>query len=212
MVNYKRIIFVSLFITILIFLAGLLLGLSLDDTRVNDIITNLNQNELNRESYLVEQDFIKNLGGGTCYLSDQRINTLSGELTKLGQLITRYEPKGILREDEYEYLKRKYFLLEIKTYTFFTTLRKECDYNFNTVLFFYDINHQESLNQGYILDSLVESKKDVHVFSLDRNFEESSLETVKFHYNISYSPSLIINDKIRKEGLASLEELKEILK
>ena len=133
MVNYKRIIFVSLFITILIFLAGLLLGLSLDDTRVNDIITNLNQNELNRESYLVEQDFIKNLGGGTCYLSDQRINTLSGELTKLGQLITRYEPKGILREDEYEYLKRKYFLLEIKTYTFFTTLRKECDYNFNTV-------------------------------------------------------------------------------
>ncbi len=212
MVNYKKIIFVSLIITVLIFLAGLLLGLSLDDTRVSDLIDNLNQNELNSESYLVEQDFIKNLGGNLCELSSPRINVLSSELAKLGQLLTKYESTGLLKASEYDHSKRKYFLLEIKTYTLFTNLKKECNYKFNTILYFYDKDHQESLNQGYILDSLVASRDNIHVLSFDRNFREPALETLKLHYNITTSPSLIINNELKKEGLTSLEELKVILK
>jgi len=212
MVNYKRIIFVSLIITILIFLAGLLLGLSLDDTRISDLVNNINQNELNSESYLVEQDFIKRLGGDLCELSRPRINVLSNDLAKLGQLLTRYESAGTLKASEYDYLKRKYFLLEIKTYTLFTNLKKDCGYKINTILYFYDISHQESLNQGYILDSLVESRNDVHIFSFDRNFSEPALETLKLHYNITKAPTIIINDKIKKEGLIDLDTLKNILK
>ena len=211
MVNYKRLFFISLVITVLIFLAGLLVGISLDDTRISDLVTTLNQNELNRESYLVEQDFINNLGGSLCELSNPRINTLSTELAKLGQLLTKYESKGFLRNQDYNYLKRKYFLLEIKTYTLFTSLKKECNYDFNTILFFYDSEHQKSLNQGYILDSLVQSQKNLHIFSFDQLFNEPALETVKIHYNITTSPSLIINDNIKKEGLISLEELRTLL-
>ncbi len=212
MVNYRKILLVSLIITILIFLAGLLLGLSLDDTRISDIVNNLNQNELNRESYLVEQDFIKVAGGNICDLSRPRINELSTELAKLGQLLTRYESKGILKASEYEYLKRKYFLLEIKTYTLFTNLRKECDYNFTTVLFFYDQDHQDSLNQGYVLDSFVQNGKNVHIFSFDRNFKEQAIGTLIIHYNVTQAPTLVLNNEIIKEGLTSVDELKTIIK
>lgn len=211
MVNYKKIIIVSLVITILIFSAGLLLGLSLDNTRISDIITTLNQNELNRESYLVEQDFINFLGGDSCELSAPRIQTLSGELAELGQLLTKYELRGFLRTSDYDYLKAKYFLLEIKTYTLFIDLKEDCEYSFNTILYFYDQNQQSSLSQGYILDSLVETNKNVHIFSFDRNFEEPALQTVLIHYNITQSPTLIINNEIKKEGLVTLEELKVIL-
>ena len=108
MVNYKKIIIISLVITILIFSAGLLLGLSLDDTRLSDIVNNLNQNELNSESYLVEQDFIKTVGGDVCDLSDPRTQGLSSELAKLGQLLSKYEPSNLFRQTEYTYLKAKY--------------------------------------------------------------------------------------------------------
>ncbi len=211
MVNHKRIIIISLVITILVFSAGLLLGLSLDNTRISDLVTTLNQNELNSESYLVEQDFIKTVGGDICDLSNPRIQDLSSELSKLGQLLSKYEPSNLFRQPEYDYLKAKYFLLEIKTYTLFTNLKEECNYNFDTILFFYDLEQQESLNQGYILDSLVETQGNLHVFSFDRNFNEPALEALKLHYNITNSPSIIINNNIKKEELTGKEELKTIL-
>lgn len=211
MVNYKKILLVSFSITILIFLAGLLLGLSLDDTKVSDLINNLNQNELNRESYLVEQEFMQTVGGNLCDLSSPRIQGLSNELANLGQLLTSYEKTSLLRNSEYIYLKTKYFLLEIRTFALFTNLKKECDYDLNTMLYFYDQGEQESLNQGYIIDSLVESHDNLHIFSFDRNFEEPTLDALKLHYNITKSPAIIINNEIKKEGLTDLNELKEIL-
>ena len=211
MVNYKKILLVSFSITILVFLAGLLLGLSLDDTKVSDLINNLNQNELNRESYLVEQEFMQTVGGNLCDLSSPRIQGLSNELADLGQLLTSYEKTSLLRNSEYIYLKTKYFLLEIRTFALFTNLKKECDYDLNTMLYFYDQGEQESLNQGYIIDSLVESHDNLHIFSFDRNFEEPTLDALKLHYNITKSPAIIINNEIKKEGLTDLNELKEIL-
>ncbi len=212
MVNYKKLLYVSLAITILIFLAGLLLGLNLDNTKVSDLADTLNQNELDRDSYLVEQDFIKNVGGSICDLSTSRINVLSSELAKLGQLLTKYESAGIIQASDYNYLKRKYFLLEIKTYTLFTNLKKDCNYNFDTILFFYDPGDQVSINQGYILDALVISRENLSIFSFDKTFDEPALETVKLHYNVTRSPSLIINNELKKEGLIQLDELKNILK
>ena len=212
MVNYKKLLVISLILTILVFSGGFLLGLSLDSTRISDLVENLNQNELSRESYLVESEFIKNVGGNICDLSKPRVFTLSNELGTLGQLLTRYESKGIFRDTEYNYLKRKYFLLEIRTYSLFVNLKKECGYDFNTILYFYDQNEQSSINQGYILDSLVGAQDDLHVFSFDRNFDEPSLNTLKIYYNVTSSPTLIINDKLKKEGLSSLDELKAILK
>jgi len=46
-INYKKFLMLSLGISVMIFTAGLLLGISLDDTKINDIIININQNELN---------------------------------------------------------------------------------------------------------------------------------------------------------------------
>lgn len=211
MVNYKKILLVSFSITILVFIAGLLLGLSLDDTKVSDLINNLNQNELNRESYLVEQEFIQTVGGNLCDLSSPRIKGLSNELADLGQLLTSYEKTSLLRNSEYTYLKTKYFLLEIRTFALFTNLKKECNYDLNTIIYFYDQGEQESLNQGYIIDSLVESQDNLHIFSFDRNFNEPTLDALKLHYNITKSPAIIINNEIKKEGLTNLDELKEIL-
>ena len=192
-------------------MGGLLLGLSLDDTKVSDLINNLNQNELNRESYLVEQEFIQTVGGSLCDLSSPRIQGLSNELANLGQLLTSYEKASLLKNSEYTYLKTKYFLLEIRTFALFTNLKKECNYDLNTMLYFYDQGEQESLNQGYIIDSLVESHDNLHIFSFDRNFNEPTLGALKLHYNVTKSPAVIINNEIKKEGLTSLNELKEIL-
>lgn len=206
-INYKKFLLLSLGISVMIFTAGLLLGISLDDTKTSDIISNINQNELNSESYNVEKDFLNVFGGDKCTLSNPRLNDLSEESAKIGRLLTKYESTNTLKNPEFNYLKRKYTLLEIKTYTLFTSLKKECNYNYTTILFFYDNNDDTSTRQGYVLDTLVKISQNIHIFSFDRNFNDPALETLKIHYNITQSPSLIINNREKKEGLIDLDLL-----
>ena len=199
---------ISLGLSIMIFTAGLLLGISLDDTKVNDLVANINQNELNTESYSVEKEFLGTFGGDKCSLSSPRVKALSEEIVNIGRLLTKYETTSVFEQSEFNYLKRKYSLLEIKAYSLFTQLKEECNYNYTTILFFYDINDDNSLRQGHVLDALVKINSNIHIFSFDRLFrEDPTMETVKIHYNITSSPTLIINNKIKKEGLADLENL-----
>jgi hypothetical protein len=180
----------------------------LDTTKVNDLVTNINQNELNTESYSVEKDFLTTFGGDKCSLSSPRVIALSEELGKIGRLLTKYESSNVIEKSEFNYLKRRYFLLEIKAYALFTSLKKECNYNYTTILFFYDSNNDFSARQGYVLDALVNINPDTNIFSFDRAFTgDPTLETVKIHYNITTSPTLVINGKMKQEGLIDLETL-----
>jgi hypothetical protein len=207
-INYKKFLMISIGLSIIIFTAGLLLGISLDDTKVNDLVLNLNQNELNTESYSIEKDFSEVFGGDICILSSPRIKSLSEELGKIGRLLTQYESTKIVEESEFTYLKRKYFLLELKAYSLFTSLKKKCNYNYTNILFFYDKDDKISSRQGYILDTFVKLNPNTNVFSFDRNFKEDpTFETLKLHYNITNSPTLIINNEIRKNVLVDLDEL-----
>lgn len=201
----------SLGISVMIFTAGLLLGISLDDTKINDIIININQNELNSESYNVEKEFLNVFGGNKCTLSNPRLNELSEESTKIGRLLTKYELTNTIKKPDFDYLKRKYSLLEIKIYNLFNSLKKECGYNYTTILFFYGNNDDFSTRQGYVLDTLVKINPNIHIFSFDYNFKaDPALETLKIYYNITASPSLIINNKIKKEELTDLDSLIKI--
>ena len=211
-INYKRFLMISLGVSIIIFTAGLLLGVSLDDAKVNDLLFNINQNELNTESYLIEKEFISTFGGDECSLSNPRVDEISQEIANIGRLLTRYESGNLINEDEFNYLKRKYFLLEIKAYSLFTSLKEKCNYDYQTILFFYDIDSDESANQGNVLDALANLNKNVYIFSFDRKFtEDPTLETLKIHYDIKRSPTLMINDKVKQEGLTNLEDLSNLI-
>ncbi len=210
-IDYKKFLIISLGISIIIFTSGLLLGIGLDNAKVNELVYNINQNEISTESYSVEKEFLSVFGGDKCILSDPRVKELSEEIGKIGRLLTKYESTNIFEQSEFDYLKRKYFLLEIKTYSLFNSLKKECSYNYTTILFFYDINDDDSIRQGYVLDALVNLNPKTHILSFDRLFKnDPTLETVKIHYNITKAPTLIVNDEIKKENLINLEDLMKL--
>ena len=67
------------------------------------------------------------------------------------------------------------------------------------------------MKQGSALDKVVLNNKDLYVFSIDRTFDESFINLVKEHYNITASPTIILNYEIKKQGFISSGEIKEIL-
>lgn len=203
----------SLAITIVIFVAGLMLGYNLDGLRTGDVMSELQNSEIETESYVVEQLFWDSVEGEGCGNVDVRIGSLSQELGELGQNLVSYEQKSLFSDAEYEYLARKYFLEEIRTYLLFNSLKENCNLNQDLILFFYNTDDSESETQGYVLDKIRNAdNSSVLVFSFNANFEEeSAINSLKIYYNITETPTMIINEDIKQVGYTSFSEVKELL-
>src|SRR3989344_9119457 len=116
-INHKKLITVSLILAVLVFVSGILIGITLDELRTNDLTIFLNENELQTESYLIERQFLDVFGKDNCQLAQPRIDEISEQLGSIGQILTDYESKGLFSEKSYAQLKNKYFIFEIKLYT-----------------------------------------------------------------------------------------------
>ncbi len=208
--NLTKAFFVSIVIGILIFSLGLFSGYGLDLLRVKDVSISISEIELQTLDYITSQEFLDTFGGDYCNLLDARLSKITPELVDIGQTLTDYEKRNIFSGDEYKLLKSKYFLLEIRAYTLFTRLNKECNLNVNLILYFYEQNHENSERQGYVLDTLVKSDSNVHIFSFDKDFE--IVNFLVDRYKIEKAPTIIINEDKRFEGLTFLGDIRESIK
>ena len=205
----RKDVFISTFIIVAgIFVLGLYLGSKLDSYRIDDLKMQIGKSELDAESFIIEMGFVDSFSENKCVIVKPIIDELSGELGEIGKTLTKYDERGIFDKNEYDILKRRYFILEIKAYTLRKELKEECDEDKNVILYFYDINNnEESLRQGYVLDSMVNRNQDITVFSIDREFKEPLLETVKRHYNVTKGPTIILNFNKKFEGFTSEAEI-----
>ncbi len=216
MVNVFRkfMLLTAFLIATVVFLAGLYAGFILDNYRVSDTENFVFNTELDTESFVVENEFFETFGSGSCSVLNGRIDSLGENLAELGNTLTRYDTKKIFNNDEYNQLRRKYFLLEIRTYI----LRKQIEENCagetsNVILFFYETkNNQESLNQGYALDYIVERNEGVVVFSIDIDFDDPALKSLMKFYNITSAPTIVVNFDDRIEGYIPQYEVREYLR
>lgn len=201
-------------VTTVVFLVGLYVGYLLDDLRISGAGMSIIDTEIDTDSFIVQRGFFETFGVKDCDLFTDRMQKLGDDLGKIGNTLARYDAKKISKGDYYNQLKKKYFLLEILVYTLRKDMQDKCGQgNSNVFLFFYDTeNNQESLNQGYVLDTIVKETSNVVVFSFDKNFNETALKSLVDYYNVSVSPTIILNFKQKFEGYVSKEVLYQHLR
>jgi len=209
----RYIFLTSLAITIVIFVAGLLLGYTLDNFRSDDILDDLKLNEIETESYVVEQMFWDSVEEEGCGSIELRMASVSEELGELGNLLASYQSKSLFSDEEFVYLARSYFLQEIKSYSLFVRMKEECNFSNDVILFFYDPEGTDSESQGYVLDMVVtRTNHTVMIYSINAEFEgESAIDSIKLYYNVTTTPTLVINGDVKKEGYVSVNEVLELL-
>ncbi len=211
----KQLLFTSLVLAVAIFSLGIVFGWYLDNMRSNDILEIIQQNELDTESYLVEQQYIESFDKElACEVLENRVPVLNDQLGEVGHKLVYYKGKNVFEKDEFDYLQRKHFILKVRFWNMLSYLKKNCDYEGIVILYFYEENHQESTNQGYALDDLnKEYNYSLTILSFDVNYDKEPLIGIlKDRYDIETTPTIIYNDKIKTEGFVSVDELKEILK
>ncbi len=211
--NRRRMFIISGILTVVVFSLGIVLGISLDQLREDDVFDNLRQSELDTESYLVEQTYINSFGGDVCAALSSRTTDLKFITTRIGQQLGKYSAKNFVLTSDLDYLKRKYFISEIKFLTLINDLNNNCNTNYVTILFFYTKDDQSSARQGYILSDLEEEYKDeLIVLSIDKDYEDEPLvRMLKQRYNLSKDSTLVINNDKKIEEFTSKEELKKLI-
>jgi hypothetical protein len=210
----KQLMITSVLLAVFLFVFGTVLGYSVDSLRENRILDNIRQSEIDTESYILEQQFLEDFGIVSCDLLEGRIENLRQINYETGQQLNKWVEgkKFSLKQEDLDYAKRRYFVQEGRLFLLIESLRQNCDASYNTVLFFYKINDDASVRQGFILDKISLERNDTIVFSFDKDFvQEPFVELLIDNYQIDNAPSVVINGEKKLEGFISSEELANYL-
>lgn len=213
-IKTQNIYMVSLVITVVIFILGLLVGFSIErfllanlENRASVIETSIQEIELELlyfQSLDIEDScsFLKEIARKTNNKLDIFANQLSG-YSKDRILFTRGEVSEI---------KTKYTLLLVKDWILQEKIRSDCNASVVSVLYFYSTDScDECILQGDILTILKESLRDkLMVFPLDTEIEYDMIDILMTQFNITYMPSLVI-DGVTYDGIMSKGQLTEII-
>lgn len=150
---------------------------------------------------LLEETSCKDIGPGF----------LSKELGSLGEKLTYAENQTEFNTEDVEYLKRSYFLLEIKDYLLMKRLTEKCGIEPTFILYFYSIKDdcKNCQKMGYVLTALRDKYPDLRVYSFDYHFDVGAIDTLVSIYKVRPDlPALIINGQ-SYYGFYSVEGLEQ---
>ena len=202
----KKQLFVStIFALCVVFVIGIIVGNVISNPEFKEVNNIIQQSELSTESYLLEQELLEGFDQN-CELAKIRLTALSGELWQLGKMLGSETAKMDLGETNYNFLKLKYHLMQVKTYLLFANLNRDCNFTMPVVLFFYSQNDDDSSSQGRILDDLV-ADYDIKVFAIEAGYSDK-LEFLESFYGVDSTPFLVLNYDVKRQGLASYDDIK----
>ncbi|HLD42999.1 MAG TPA: hypothetical protein VJB08_03350 [Candidatus Nanoarchaeia archaeon] len=209
--NPKTIFVASLVITVSIFASAIMISYALDFVREQKLQAVLIANELSAESFLLEKSFLEENSNTSCQTLHASIQDILNKLQGIREDLNTYRGRSSMKEKDFDYLKRKYFLLELSTYLLVQDWADSCGPEYTPILFFYTIDDRQSERQGYILDDLSKQDGSAVIFSFDLAYpDEPSMNLLKTRFNVTNAPTIIINSK-KKEGIVYGAELQELM-
>lgn len=206
----KHLLLTTVALLIFVFVSGILLGRTIGNIESGQVNEFVKENELNTESYLIEQELIENFDQNNCELAAVRIDDISNELANIGRRLTTEDAKETLGEENFNFLKRKFHLMQIKTYILFKRLTDSCNVSSDIILYYYKIDDQDSAEQGQILDQIVEDF-DARVFAIEYDYSKE-LAFLESYYGIQETPSIVLNYNAVYRGLTDYDAIaKELI-
>lgn len=206
-----RVYITAAIITLIIFSLGIGLGFMISNEKYDIMKTDLDNIQLQQKDIETEMMLTSSLGANSCKTLNYEIEKTATQSAELGQEVSYYDNEIIKNQDIYT-IKRYYIINLIQLWSYWELFKKNCNSSVNTVLYFYSIkNCDDCQAQGFVLSYLKDKYPDkIMTFALDKDEDMYSLNLIKNTYNITLSPTLIINNK-KYEGLKDINSLKDIL-
>lgn len=149
---------------------------------------------------------------GVC--DDESFEKVSRDLNFQGRIIDDLEKS--LGKDNKDVLFRKkfYTLIELEHFEFVKLLNQRCEFNIQTILFFYsneNRNLENSEDVGRMLTTVFKRSGNIMIYSFDVNLDSELINELKKKYNIEEPQTLIINDKFTVLSPKNIDEIERHL-
>ena len=166
-------------------------------------------------SYQIFQDKIQYSLFGKNICSENSHAQISKDLSIQGSFIANMEDKLGKNDKNVLFRKKFYSLIELEHFEFVKTINKECNKSINTILFFYS-NEPSDIKQaektGAILGALYnKNQNNLVIYSFDINLKSEIINLLKDKYNITQSPTIIINNHHVIYDLNNIDQIQPIL-
>ena len=151
----------------------------------NDIILNgLNNAKLRLDNFVCD---------------NQLLVSSSKDLDNIGFKISILEKRFGKKDLRVLEKKKLYSDLEIMHFNLIKKFNINCNSGFTTLLFFYSNEIgviDESENTAFILSSFkTNNPSKIMIYSFDYNLDYETINKLKVEYNVSFAPSVLINEK-----------------
>lgn len=194
----------AILLVLVVFVIGIFIGSTWKGSESTPVERMLKQSELDAESFLIEQELFDSFDA-SCDLTRKRLETLSDGLWQLGKTLGGEDAEETLGAENYHYLKRKFHLMQTRTYILYKKFRDNCGEDTNIILFYFKRGDPQSTEQGLILDKLVQSYE-AKVFAVELNYSKD-LEFLEQYYDATDTPYLVINYEHTLAGKTPAEEI-----
>jgi len=206
----------SFIIAIVIFLVGFSLGFLLENYRLNKVIDNYRANEIEALDLKLQNYYYQIMDSSSCDSAIEQNFIFADKLYLEGLEIEKFEEINQI-SDEMKTEKKRYVLLKTELWLNTILLNDKCQGDFDTVVYLYSSEtgqvkgaEQEAISN--VLHELKENKGDkIILLPIAGDLDLGIVNLQKDIYNISYLPSIIINEEVVLEGYHSLKEIDQYL-
>ncbi len=145
-----------------------------------------------------------------CKYKNEILKDFDSQLKEISSKLSLYAPSSsMFKEMYYDYLKRKYYLIQLKEYYFLLKFREECK-NVNVIIYFFNRENTDSQIMGKVLSEAAKQLNNTYVVAFDIQYKDISiLNLIKERYNITENeaPVFVINDKYKYSGMYTKEDV-----
>lgn len=213
----KKIFLVAAALTAAILVFGFVLGMTFDGMRVAELESKLTETDILWNDARIQNIYYQMPDSGKLCGSLLEGNLeFNNKIYEEGKKIDRYEQvnrfsSSLLLE------KKKYALLQTQFWINSIELRKMCGAGYSTVVYFYSFGDESvAVKQKLESAALSELKQkcgnNIMLIPLPIDIGLSSVGIIKSQYNITETPSILVNETVLLSGLKTLKELEENVK
>jgi len=203
-------------VTLVIFLTGVFVGYLLDSYRVEDIRNEYKEMEIKSNDARLQSLYylmFKNTTDNFCNSAISENLKFSDKVYAEGLRIEQYEKVNKLAP----FLitdKKRYVLLKLQFWLNSIELKRNCDTDYTNLVYFYshyNSSIQQDVQSAVLLDLKNRCGRDMMLIPLPVDLNITTINIIKRQYNITKTPTILIDERIKLEGLQKKSEIEKYL-
>lgn len=213
----KRVFWEALFLTVVVFLFGLLIGVWYESAKSSDMNDYYTNSELSLMDVFALNSLMT-LNSESCETLTNANLEFADKIYQEAVILEKYESVGKVTEDM-EIVHKRYDVL--RTFLWINTIKtsEKCQRDYSTVIYLYEYFSKDLAQKARqnvwskILSDLKEEQgKNILLIPIASDSNLTSLDSLISKFNVTSYPVVIIDEKYVISDLSSVEELEKYLK